>query len=111
MSSVGHLPVEQATPMVGLVNAAVMTRRPQLLHAVGCLTQNEYQLVDIVSRLLHQVMDWEDYNRRVEFTMQCMEGDLLGQIRKCRAVRQGEASEGNGFVPALDCVFPDVEGE
>jgi hypothetical protein len=106
-----NLNVEQATAMVGLVRAAVTTRRPQLLHAVGCLTQNEYQLVDIVSLLLDEVMDWEDYNRRVDFTMKCIEGDLLGQMRKCKAVRQGEASDGQGFVPALDCVFPDAEDE
>jgi hypothetical protein len=98
--------VESASMLVVAVSAAVSTRRPMVLKCVDTLhpTENESQLVDIVSGLLRQVMDWEDYNRRVEFVMKCMEGDLRGQMKKCMAVRQGEADDGNGFVPATDAI-------
>lgn len=95
--------VETASAFASQAWAAVSNRRPQLF--AKPTTASEEALLDIIEDLLSQVMDWEDYNRRVEFVMRCMEGDLLGQIRKCRAVRQGEADDGNsysgsGFVPA-----------
>lgn len=95
--------VEIATSMINAVRGAVIARRPMLLSIAGPQTVNEAQLIEVVRDLLQQVMDWEDYNRRVEFTMRCMEGDLLGQLRKCKAVRNGEeALLGEGFEPVDD---------
>lgn len=96
--------VEPVSAFASQAWAAVANRRPQLF--AKPTTASEETLLDLIEDLLAQVMDWEDYNRRVEFVMRCMEGDLLGQIRKCRSVRQGEADDGNsysgsGFVPAI----------
>jgi hypothetical protein len=93
--------VEIATSVVTAVHAAVITRRPVLLQVAGCRTETEAQLVDIIDKLLTKVMDLEDYQRRVDFVMECMTGDLLGQVRKCKSVRQGEPNDGNGFVPVI----------
>ena len=96
---------EHTTSMVALVLAAVGTRRPQLFNGVGVKTANEEQLIDIIRGLLSEVIDWEDYNRRVEFSLKCMEGDLLGSLRKCRGVREGEPdADGNGFTPATGAI-------
>ena len=90
--------VNELSTLVGVVLAAVSTRRPQLLNAAGVQTANEEQLLDIVRGLLREVIDWEDYNRRVEFTMRCMEGDIRGMLGKCVAVRHGTPdAERDGF--------------
>ena len=92
--------VTDESTLVGVVLAAVSTRRLQLLSAAGARTANEEQLLDIVRGLLRELIDWEDYNRRVEFTMRCMEGDIRGMLGKCVAVRHGTPdAKRDGFVP------------
>lgn len=93
--------VEQAEPVVNAVRASVITRRTELLLCAGAKTPTEAQLIEIIRSLLIEVMDLEDYKRRVDFTMQCMEGDIKGFLGKVLAVRNGQPNQSGcgGFEP------------
>lgn len=92
--------MDVANDMVCLAQAAVQTRRPQLLKAAASDRKSERQLLELIESLLQSVIVWEDYSRRVEFTMECLKGDAIGFMRKVSACQQGRATDkGDGFEP------------
>lgn len=85
---------------IGLIQSAVMTRRPALLMGAG-RTDEQKMIADIIINLICVVRDYEDYKRRVEFTMACMEGDCKGFLGKIKAVQYDQPNpSGDGFEKA-----------